>query len=132
VQATEPKSLREIAALRMSLGALVLLLLAVTLIAFLLGLMEHQSCTNLRVEVTKPEPGTPRYGWCNSYNDLYPWVLTLAPTMVVALFAALVRLRNLPTLVFAVAVLTGAFVFDTQPGRLDYVHTLTLLPGVFG
>jgi hypothetical protein len=132
LQEAEPKSLREIAALRMSFGALVVLLSAVALIAFLLGVMEHQSCTNLRVEVTKPEPGTPRYGWCNGYDDLYPWVLTLVPTMSAALFAVLVRRRNLPTLVLAVVVLMGAFVVDSHPGRLDYVHTLTLLPGVLG
>lgn len=116
---TEPETVRGIAGAlicdQFSVGAWIVFLGLVALVAWLLGLDLHRACTSPRFDVTAE---TPYYNWCERHAGAYPWAVTLLPTGAVAALSALARRTILPSLLIAVVVLAGAAVFDTWQGRL--------------
>ena len=100
---------------KFTVGAWIVFIVVVAVIAWLLGWDMHRACTSPDFTVSFD---TPYYDWCRSHAGLYPWVVILVPTVAVAVLTTLARRTILPSVLIAVIVLGGTAVFDTWQGRL--------------
>ena len=92
----------------------------------LAALLVHSACVDPGPPVARPEPGTPRAGYCGVMHGVALWMLlTVAPTLVIACASAMARGRvrwwlALLALLCAAAALANVFIVDS----LGFAYTI--------
>ena len=120
VPPTEASRGGRIGALAPRLRAAVLAAGGVALAGWLFGNLTRHGCLYPPSEVTSPEPGTPRAGFCSAVDGGAPWTAMLIFPAGVAAVCGLLSPRRRAVVLVACVLCVALFAFALLANSLDY------------
>ena len=113
------------AAARLPWSALLALALLVGCVGVLCAAVVHSGCVNPGPPVNRPDPGTPRAGYCGTMDDpTLRAALVVLATVVVVVAAAVARRRPWWTLGVAALVTLGLIANAIVASSLTFAYTI--------
>ena len=99
-------------------------LAVVAVSSFRFSYAAHRSCVDPGPPVSQPEAGTPRASYCGVADSGSPWLLTIAPILIVTLAIVLGRRRKAVVVAAVVLALAAVIANSAVIDSLDYAYTI--------